>query len=122
MSTKTYKLAEGKDFKAVRGSDYNFNFDKRSGVFVRWGKTQANEDDPKFSPIGPEIADIEISTVCSGVGKVCKFCYKSNTPNGENMSIDTFRKLADKFNKNLGQIAFGIGDLPQHKYYKKIIP
>ena len=77
------------------------------GTFLRWGKSPA--DDPDFSPIGPEIADIEITTSCSGInGKLCKFCYKGNTPNGTYMSLDTFKKVFDKLPKTLTQIAFGV--------------
>lgn len=34
-------------------------------------------------------------------------CYKSNTPNGKNMSFDTFKAIIDKIPKVLGQVAFG---------------
>lgn len=86
--------------KVVRSKNYNYSFDKETGYFERWGEKK--EDDPSFSPLGPEIADIEITTKCSGLrydGKdhLCKFCYKSNTPNGKNMSFETFKKMIDKF-------------------------
>jgi hypothetical protein len=75
-------------------------------MFHRWGKTY--EEDPTFSPIGGEILDIEITTICRGIsGKLCQFCYKSNTPNGKNMSFDTFKTIIDKMGKQLTQIAFG---------------
>jgi MoaA/NifB/PqqE/SkfB family radical SAM enzyme len=80
-------------------------------MFMRWGKCL--KDDPEFSPFGPEIADIEISTICSGVKGVgvCKFCYKSNTPKGTYMPLGTFEKLLEKLPKTVTQIAFGIGDI-----------
>jgi len=84
-------------FKILRSENYNYMFNKENGFFARWGKTK--EEDPDFSPYGPEIADIEVTTKCYGVtgcdGKtsVCKFCYKSNSPAGENMSLDTFKKI-----------------------------
>jgi radical SAM protein with 4Fe4S-binding SPASM domain len=68
-------------------------------------------------PVGPEIADIEISTVCNGIGKSmetrkpCSWCYKTNTGVGENMSFETFKTIFAKFPKTLTQIAFGIGDI-----------
>lgn len=107
----SYKILENKSKKILKSEDYNFYFDKTTGFFARWGKTQ--EDDPQYSPVGPEIADIEISTICSGVKGVgvCKFCYKNNTPNGENMSLETFKKLFHKLPKTITQIAFGIGDI-----------
>ena len=71
-----------------------------------------------MSVFGPEIADIEISTICHGIPPVgmdkpvpCKFCYKSNSGRGENMSLDTFKQIFHKFPRSLTQIAFGIGDI-----------
>jgi MoaA/NifB/PqqE/SkfB family radical SAM enzyme len=115
---KTF-IAENKDRKIVGSPYYNYAFDKNSGFFVRWGKDK--DDDPLMSPLGPEIADIEISTVCHGIGKTtdtrnpCPWCYKSNTGCGQNMSLDTyknvFKLLKPENNSPLTQIAFGIGDI-----------
>ncbi len=95
--------------KKVRTPDYNYNFNPKNGAFVRWGKTL--KDDPTWSPLGPEIMDIEISTICHGIGMPCTFCYKSNLAQGRNMSLETFKRMFDKFPPNLTQIAFGIGDI-----------
>ncbi len=106
INGKKYQIMDGKITKICMGEDYNFVFDKLNGNFKRWGKTY--EDDPEFSPIGGEILDIEITTICHGIkGKLCPFCYKSNTPNGINMSFDTFKKIIDKMPKTLTQVAFG---------------
>ena len=104
-------IQENKTVKVLSSPAYNYAFNKETGFFLRWGKTK--EDDPDYSPYGPEIADIEISTICSGVKGVgvCKFCYKSNTPKGTYMSFDTFEKLFAKLPKTVTQIAFGIGDI-----------
>jgi MoaA/NifB/PqqE/SkfB family radical SAM enzyme len=75
-------------------------------MFLRWGKTL--QDDPDYSPIGPELLDIEVSTICS---RACRWCYKSNRKVGDNMSFDTFKTILDKIPENLTQVAFGIGDL-----------
>lgn len=102
--------------KIVKSPDYNYLFRKNDGFFARWGATK--EDDPQFSPFGPEILDIEVTTICSGVKQLdgverpCRFCYKSNTPNGKNMSFESFKAVLDKFPKVDGrwvltQIAFG---------------
>lgn len=96
--------------KRLQSPNYNFIFSKADGLFMRWGATV--HDDPEMSPYGPEIADIEISTVCSGItGTPCKFCYKSNKAVGENMSLETFKKVFSKLPPTVTQIAFGIGDI-----------
>lgn len=92
--------------RELRSENYNWSFNTNTGFFVRWGKEI--EDDPQFSPFGPELLDIEVSTVCS---RACPWCYKSNTKDGENMDIDTFRKILDKLPENLTQVAFGVGDI-----------
>jgi len=98
--TKTKKRVCSKDFS------YKYVFNKETGFFGRWGRTL--EEDPLFSPIGPEIADIEISTICH---QGCKGCYKSNVARGENMSLETFKKIFHKLPRTLTQIAFGIGSI-----------
>ena len=109
-------LIDGKTQKIVKSPSYNFVFNKENGFFARWGKTK--DEDPTYSPFGPEICDMEISSVCSGVDGVgvCKFCYKSNTPTGQNMSLDSFKKIFHKLPRTVTQIAFGIGNLPNHKH------
>lgn len=91
--------------KAYKSTNYNYIFNPSNGFFMRWGKTF--EEDPQSAP-APEILDIEISTICH---KACSHCYKSNTSNGENMSLETFKILFSKLPTTLTQIAFGIGDL-----------
>ena len=107
---KTF-IAEDKNIKVFRSADYNYNFNKNNGYFERWGKTE--EDDPQFSPFGPEILDIEITEKCNGVvgldgiRKPCSFCYKNNTPSGNNMTLEEFKLVIDKMPKLLTQIALG---------------
>lgn len=98
------------NIKKLRSQGYNYNFRLTDGFFVRWGITP--DDDPDFSPYGPELLDIEVSTICHGVnGKPCPWCYKSNTAKGKNMSFDTFKIILDKIPLTLTQTAFGVGDL-----------
>jgi len=98
--------------KRLRTKDYNYNFSVKTGLFARWGKTL--KDDPTFAPM-PEILDIEVSEVCSGItGVPCSHCYKSNTKVGKNMDIDTFKKIIDNI-PSLLQIAAGIGDIDSNK-------
>lgn len=100
------EISKNGSIKILTSEDYNYAFNNETGMHYRWGKTF--EDDPDYSPHGPEIADIEISTVCH---KGCKFCYKSNTGKGQNMSLKTFKAVLDRLPDTLTQIAFGIGDI-----------
>jgi len=105
-----YTIKEYDNVKLLRSENYNYNFDKNTGFFMRWGQTP--QDDPDWCEFGPEIADIEISTICNGInGTPCSFCYKSNSGNGKNMSLEVFQKILRKLPKTVGQIAFGIGDI-----------
>lgn len=103
--SKPYMVRETDEVKACISEDYNFIFDKTNGQFFRWGRTK--DDDPNFSPVGPEILDLEISV--NGCPNACKFCYKANT-NDEaiNMTFEQFKNIIDKMPPVLTQIAFGI--------------
>jgi hypothetical protein len=102
---ETCRVAEDGCAKIARSPDYNFNFRKDTGLFLRWGRTV--DDDPQYSKFGPEIADIELST--DGCPNKCPFCYKGNTDAAPtNMTLDTFKVLLSKFPPTLTQIAFGI--------------
>lgn len=92
--------------KRWRSACYNYDFDRVTGMFARWGRTL--DDDPPLAP-APEIADIELSTGdCSGR---CAFCYKGNAPaSGRHMRLDTFQALLARFPTTLTQIAFGLTD------------
>jgi hypothetical protein len=68
-------IGENKKVKFLKSDTYNYIFNKENGQFFRWGKTR--DDDPLFSPFGPEILDLEISKGrCLGG---CKFCSPSGT-------------------------------------------
>ena len=106
INGKKYTVIDSKKTKVALGEDYKYIFNKDNGNFMRWGKTP--KDDPNYSPIGGEILDIEVTTQCNGInGKLCPFCYKSNTPDGKNMSLDTFKSILDKMGVQLTQVAFG---------------
>lgn len=112
---KSCLVTEKKSYKILSSNCYNYIFNKKTGEHIRWGATE--QDDPVMSPFGPEIADIEISTICSGInGKVCGHCYKSNTSNGDNMDLETFKIIFDKFPVSITQIAFGIGDIDSNPH------
>jgi hypothetical protein len=109
METKTFK-----------SKDYNWVFNKKTGFFARWGEDFTK--DPEYSPIGPEIADIEISTICHGPNdKPCKFCYKCNTGTGEYMNFELYKLIIQKLKGNLTQVALGIGDIDSNPDLEKIL-
>jgi len=82
------------NYKKCRSKYYNYNFNTKTGFFTRWGKTY--EEDPIQAP-SPEILDIEISTICNGIGSgPCPWCYKSNTNVGENMAYEKFKAIFHK--------------------------
>jgi hypothetical protein len=101
-----FKIFDTGKTKVVKSPDYNSVFYKDTGVFARWGRKI--KDDPDMCPVGPEILDMEISTICH---QGCKFCYKSNTATGKNMDLETFKIILSKFPETLTQIAFGIGSI-----------
>jgi hypothetical protein len=110
INGNTYTIYENKLIKICVGPDYNYFYNRTNGFFARWGKTI--NDEAIFSPIGPEILDIEVTTICKGmrIGDKyipCSFCYKSNTPSGINMKFETFKKILNNMPTNLTQIAFG---------------
>jgi len=125
-------LIDNDTVKIVRSPVYNYNFRKTDGYFERWG--QKKEDDPDFSPLGPEILDLEISAGADCLGN-CSFCYKANGAQGNtdtvNMTLEQFQTILDKMPRVLTQIAFGIcnvGTNPdffammEHARSKGIIP
>ena len=101
--------------RIVKANDSSFHlaFRASDGYTQKWGRKF--EDDPLMCPFGPEIADIEITTRCSGIRDIrgcrrrCGFCYKQRGSIGDNMSFNTFKTIFDKITKNktLTQIAFG---------------
>ena len=115
MNTKNNaKLFLIKDrFKILRSPEYNYSFDIFNGAFMRWGKTE--NDDPDWSPFGPEIMDIEISEGF-GCPVSCPFCYKGNGKGDKatNMSLEIFKQIFSTFPKSLTQIAFGITSVGSH--------
>lgn len=107
------KITENNNCKILRSPKYNYIFRKTDGFFARWGETK--EDDPSWSPFGPEIMDIEISEG-EGCPQSCPFCYKGNKKGNKatNMSLDTFKQIFATFPPSVTQIAFGITSVGSH--------
>lgn len=89
--------------KAIYSKEYNCRYRFIDGYMERWGRTEDDDNTPGV----PEVVDCEVTTICKGPGGVlCPFCYKANTPNGRNMSFDTFKTVFDKLPPTVQQIAF----------------
>lgn len=104
---------KGEKIKILESKDYNYVFNSGNGFFARWGSSK--EEDPKWSPYGPEIMDIEISEG-EGCPLSCPFCYKGNKKGNKatNMSFETFTKIFKTFPPTVTQIAFGITSIGSH--------
>jgi hypothetical protein len=112
------KIIEKGNGKALFSENYNYIFRKSDGFFMRWGKT--TQEDPQFSPYGPELIDMELSI--NGCPNNCSFCYKSNNSSEPiNMSFDTFVKIFKKLPKTVTQIAFGITGIQTNPNFLKIL-
>jgi hypothetical protein len=110
INDQWYILVDSPRGKTVVGPDYSYIFLKADKFFQRWGKS--TEDDPLYSPIGPEVLDIKIT---------------SNDEDIPVMDIDTFKLIINKIPKTLTQVAFEIVDIqtnpdfvPMVKYCREI--
>jgi len=101
-----YRILDNDQQKRLVSLGYNYSFCKQTGFFARWGTTP--QDDPEWCRFGPELLDIEISTVCH---QGCRFCYKGNGVSGVNMSLQTLTRILDLMPPTLTQVAYGIGDV-----------
>jgi hypothetical protein len=104
-----YKIIEDKNSKSIVSDNYHMVFNKKTGYTITYGKDM-NENAP-YCPLGPIIMDIEVMAgKCIG----CDFCYKSNNPDkpANDMTLERFENLFDKFPRTLTQIALGITTLP----------
>lgn len=133
--SKLLKVVDDSVCRSIRSEGYNFDFSRSNGFMRRWGVS--SDDDPDFSPFGPEILDIEISTTVNDVSSFngdrtrlvrdggcsgkCPWCYKSNSGSFTyNMTFDEFRHVLDSFlqrkdgivpSSPLTQLAFGVMDI-----------
>jgi len=115
----SYIIKENETWKCLRSETYNYNFNKKTGYFERYGTSK--DDDPQYSFAGPEIADIEIvEGKCSGN---CPWCYKSNSIDQDinYMTFDVFKEIFHKLPRTLTQIAFGITDIDANPDFKEIV-
>jgi len=111
INSKDYIILENEYAKVVVGEDYNYIFLKKdmfghmTGYFKRWGKSP--EDDPQFSPIGPEILDLEISV--NGCPNACSFC----SPVGTLISTPDGVKLIEQIKNGDDVVGFDLSSNKQ---------
>lgn len=106
-------VLEDEKRRVVKSENYNTFFNKKTGFFARWGKTE--DDDPIQAPM-PEIADIEISS-----GKChnsCPFCYKQNTFEGKlhNMTFEEFKNIFHKLALTTVKVIYEDGTVKEGEY------
>lgn len=107
INNMKYKYFGNDQMKIIKSDVFNMIFNKETGYTETFGKDRNEEQD--FCPFGPIILDVEITDICNGInGKLCSFCYKSNSPVGKNMSFDAFKTIFDKLPNTVTQIAFGV--------------
>ena len=108
-----YRIENKGDFKYLMSENLNYMFNRKSGFSAVWGATK--EEDPDYSPFGPFIADIEVTTICKGPGgKLCPFCSPIGTiinTNDGNKSIENIK---------IGDIVYGF-DLNGDKIRENIV-
>lgn len=109
------------NMKFVKSDNYNYVFNKKTGMFMRWGKNM--KDDPIMAP-SPEIADIEISSG-GGCKGGCSYCYKRNNEPSPliNMTLEQYKIILDKINpfNTLTQVALGIEDVSTNPEFWEIM-
>ena len=97
------KIVENNKVKRIISDTCNCIFNKETGMTFTWGRTL--KENATYCKYGPLLLDIEITTICNNG---CPFCYKSNTPDGKNMSFETFIEILDSMPPTVMQIAFGV--------------
>ena len=98
-------------FKIIDHPDISLKFNKENGYTIMEGNNEET-----YSPVGAFIADIEVTTSCkgipdeNGIKKPCAFCYKSNSPIGTYMNLETYKNVLNNLNQNntVTQVALGV--------------
>ena len=128
----SYVIWGDKTIKNMTSNGFNYRYNMESGLHMQWGENY--DHDPQRCNFGPIIADIEVTSKCGGPGgRVCSFCYKSNTAHkGMHMTLQDFKTVFDKLPPTLTQIAFGadadlslspnIYDMMDYARSKRVVP
>lgn len=96
---------------------YTSVFNSSTGFFARI--PDKGVKDPFWSPHGPELMDISITSWCD---KGCSFCYKHSTTHGQHMLFDDYKNVVDQA-ADMGtfQVALGGGNPNQHPDFCEIL-
>jgi len=107
---ETATIIENENMKVCSSANYRYVFNKKTGYFMRWGKTF--DDDPQYSPFGPELLDVEISTgSCDGN---CRWCL----PIGTRISTLGGEKHIEDI--QVGDLVVGFNESPKVQEVKEI--
>ena len=93
-------------------------YERKTGLFVRM--PFKGHKDPLWSPHGPEIADVEITTVCS-TGN-CGMCYMDSTAQGNHMTMEDLDLLIGQLKETpCHAVAMGGGNPNEHPQFVEIL-
>ena len=112
---KVSEKFKGDRLICAKDGSYHFMFRKRDGFTAKWGKKK--ENDPPYCPWGNEIADIEVTTACSGIRdkkgerKPCAFCLTANV---EITMSDGSRKRIDEIQAGDKVLSYHDGNLVEN--------
>ncbi|MGR7776605.1 radical SAM/SPASM domain-containing protein [Klebsiella aerogenes] len=92
-------------------------FNSKTGFFAR--VPEKGQQEPFWSPHGPELMDISITNWCD---KGCSFCYKSSSKRGAHMALNDYKNVIDQAaDMGVFQVALGGGNPNQHPDFIEIL-
>lgn len=102
-------------------------YERKTGLFVRM--PFKGHEDPLWSPHGPEIADVEITTACEGrefgsnpPRSLCNFCYMDSNHIGQHMSMEDLDLLIGQLKETpCHAVAMGGGNPNEHPQFVEIL-
>lgn len=92
-------------------------FNSETGLFIRLEEPGYNL--PSWSPKGPELLDISITSWCD---RECPRCYRKGSTSGKHMPVEQFRKIMEQAHDlPVIQVALGGGNPNQHPDFCEIL-
>ena len=87
-------------------------FNSETGLFVRL--EEPGYDLPSWSPKGPELLDISITSWCD---RDCPRCYRNASTSGKHMPVEQYRKIMEQAEEEIIELIqqLELGKLPLEK-------